>query len=31
MTELLVPELQKRGRFRTRYPGTTLRESLLEY
>ncbi len=23
MTELLVPELQRRGRFRTRYPGTT--------
>ncbi|SBS71706.1 hypothetical protein MHPYR_120017 [uncultured Mycobacterium sp.] len=31
MTELLVPELQRRGRFRTRYPGTTLRESLQEY
>jgi FMN-dependent oxidoreductase (nitrilotriacetate monooxygenase family) len=31
MTELLVPELQRRGRFRTRYPGTTLRESLMEY
>lgn len=31
MTELLVPELQRRGRFRTRYPGTTLRDSLLEY
>ncbi len=30
-TELLVPELQRRGRFRTRYPGTTLRDSLLEY
>ena len=31
MTELLVPELQRRGRYRTRYPGTTLRESLQEY
>jgi alkanesulfonate monooxygenase SsuD/methylene tetrahydromethanopterin reductase-like flavin-dependent oxidoreductase (luciferase family) len=31
MVELLVPELQRRGRFRTRYPGTTLRESLQEY
>lgn len=31
MTDLLVPELQRRGRFRTRYPGTTLRESLMEY
>jgi FMN-dependent oxidoreductase (nitrilotriacetate monooxygenase family) len=31
MTELLVPELQRRGRFRHSYPGTTLRESLLEY
>jgi FMN-dependent oxidoreductase (nitrilotriacetate monooxygenase family) len=31
MTELLVPELQRRGRFRSRYPGTTLRESLQEY
>jgi len=30
MAELLVPELQRRGRFRTRYPGTTLRESLME-
>lgn len=29
--ELLVPELQRRGRFRERYPGTTLRESLQEY
>jgi FMN-dependent oxidoreductase (nitrilotriacetate monooxygenase family) len=31
MTELLVPELQRRGRFRDRYPGTTLRDSLQEY
>jgi hypothetical protein len=31
MTELLVPELQRRGRFRTRYPGTRLGESLQEY
>lgn len=31
VVELLVPELQRRGRFRTRYPGTTLRESLTEY
>ena len=31
IVELVVPELQRRGRFRTRYPGTTLRESLLEY
>jgi alkanesulfonate monooxygenase SsuD/methylene tetrahydromethanopterin reductase-like flavin-dependent oxidoreductase (luciferase family) len=31
VTELLVPELQRRGRYRTRYPGTTLRESLQEY
>jgi FMN-dependent oxidoreductase (nitrilotriacetate monooxygenase family) len=29
--ELVVPELQRRGRYRLRYPGTTLRESLLEY
>lgn len=31
LVELVVPELQRRGRFRTRYPGTTLRDSLLEY
>jgi hypothetical protein len=31
VTERLVPELQRRGRYRTRYPGTTLRESLQEY
>jgi long-chain alkane monooxygenase len=31
IVELVVPELQRRGRYRTRYPGTTLRESLLEY
>ena len=31
ITELLVPELQRRGRYRPRYPGTTLRESLQEY
>ncbi len=29
--ELLVPELQRRGRFRHDYTGTTLREHLLEY
>jgi FMN-dependent oxidoreductase (nitrilotriacetate monooxygenase family) len=28
--DLVVPELQRRGRYRTRYPGTTLRDSLLE-
>ncbi len=26
---LVVPELQKRGRYRTRYPGKTLRENIL--
>jgi alkanesulfonate monooxygenase SsuD/methylene tetrahydromethanopterin reductase-like flavin-dependent oxidoreductase (luciferase family) len=31
VTELLVPELQRRGRYRHRYPGTTLRDSLQEY
>ena len=31
IVELVVPELQRRGRFRLRYPGMTLRESLLEY
>jgi long-chain alkane monooxygenase len=28
--DLVVPELQRRGRFRTQYNGTTLRENLLE-
>ncbi len=28
--DLVVPELQRRGRLRTRYAGTTLRENLLE-
>jgi long-chain alkane monooxygenase len=28
--DLVVPELQRRGRFRTRYSGTTLRDHLLE-
>jgi alkanesulfonate monooxygenase SsuD/methylene tetrahydromethanopterin reductase-like flavin-dependent oxidoreductase (luciferase family) len=28
--DLVVPELQRRGRFRTRYGGATLRENLLE-
>jgi len=27
--DLVVPELQRRGRYRTRYPGSTLRENLL--
>ncbi len=27
-TRLVIPELQRRGRFRTRYSGTTLRENL---
>jgi len=27
--DLVVPELQRRGRFRTRYTGTTLRGNLL--
>jgi FMN-dependent oxidoreductase (nitrilotriacetate monooxygenase family) len=27
--DLVVPELQRRGRYRTEYPGTTLRENLL--
>ncbi|GAA1193459.1 NtaA/DmoA family FMN-dependent monooxygenase [Pseudonocardia alaniniphila] len=31
IAELVVPELQRRGRYRQRYPGTTLRESLQEY
>ena len=30
ITELLVPELQRRGRFRTEYRGRTLRENLAE-
>jgi len=29
--DLVVPELQRRGRFRDRYTGTTLRENLLAY
>jgi long-chain alkane monooxygenase len=29
--DLVVPELQRRGRYRTRYSTTTLREHLLEY
>jgi long-chain alkane monooxygenase len=28
--DLVVPELQRRGRYRSRYPGTTLRDSLQE-
>lgn len=31
VVELLVPELQRRGRYRTAYAGSTLRESLQEY
>jgi hypothetical protein len=27
----VVPELQRRGRYRTRYTGSTLRENLLAY
>ena len=27
--DLVVPELQRRGRYRTEYPGTMLRENLL--
>lgn len=30
IADLLVPELQRRGRFRTRYTGRTLRENLLD-
>jgi alkanesulfonate monooxygenase SsuD/methylene tetrahydromethanopterin reductase-like flavin-dependent oxidoreductase (luciferase family) len=30
ITDLLVPELQRRGRFRTEYRGRTLRENLAE-
>ena len=29
--DLVVPELQRRGRYRTRYTGSTLRENLLTY
>ncbi len=29
--DLVVPELQRRGRYRTHYTGSTLRENLLEY
>ncbi|MBV9290436.1 MAG: nitrilotriacetate monooxygenase, partial [Hyphomicrobiales bacterium] len=29
--DLVVPELQRRGRFRTRYSGSTLRDNLLAY
>ena len=29
--DLVVPELQRRGRFRTKYTGSTLRDHLLEY
>ena len=28
VVKLLVPELQRRGRFRTRYEGKTLRENM---
>jgi hypothetical protein len=28
VVDYLVPELQRRGRYRTRYPGKTLRENL---
>ncbi len=31
IVDLLVPELQRRGRLRTRYIGSTLRENLLEH
>jgi hypothetical protein len=30
IADLLVPELQRRGRFRTEYRGKTLRENLAE-
>ena len=30
IVDLLVPELQRRGRFRTEYKGRTLRENLAE-
>ena len=29
--DLVIPELQRRGRFRTSYAGNTLRENLLQY
>ena len=29
--DLVVPELQRRGRYRTSYAGSTLRENLLQY
>jgi FMN-dependent oxidoreductase (nitrilotriacetate monooxygenase family) len=29
--DLVIPELQRRGRYRTAYAGSTLRENLLEY
>jgi long-chain alkane monooxygenase len=29
--DLVVPELQRRGRYRTAYTGSTLRENLLAY
>ena len=29
--DLVVPELQRRGRYRKRYTGSTLRENLLSY
>jgi FMN-dependent oxidoreductase (nitrilotriacetate monooxygenase family) len=31
LAELVVPELQRRGRFRKEYAGTTLRENLMQY
>ena len=31
IVDLLVPELQRRGRFRTEYRFKTLRENLLEF
>ena len=30
VVDYLVPELQRRGRFRTRYEGRTLRDNLAE-
>ena len=30
LVDLLIPELQRRGRFRTEYKGRTLRENLLD-
>jgi hypothetical protein len=30
IVDLLVPELQRRGRFRTEYSGRTLRENLAD-